>query len=99
MIRTEILNTAAYNMQRGLNPIEQFYNYAKVRGFKPNGEATAVTPAAARLATVAKAVAAGKSLPRGGSAPSSGVSLADLATMEDDEFDKHFDKVMRKNQG
>ncbi len=100
LMRQEILGTAAYCIQRGQNPAEAFYNYAKVRGWKgPNGEASSAASQspAKRLATVAKAqAAAGKAIPRGGVAPKPAVTLADLATMEDDEFDKHFDRVMRK---
>lgn len=101
MMRQEILGTAAYCMQRGQNPAEAFYNYAKVRGWQGTNGAPKPAPApvqaARKLATVAKAQGAGKALPRGGSAPPAVRSLEDLATMEDKDFDKFFDSVMRKS--
>lgn len=95
MVRQEILNTAAFCMQRGQNPVEAFYNYAKVRGWDGSNGTPKPAPAK-KLATVAKAQAASRSLPRGGTAPVTARSLEDLATMEDKDFDKFFDSVMRK---
>lgn len=98
MMRQEILGTAAYCMQRGQNPVEAFYNYAKVRGWSgPNGAPKpAPVQVAKKLATVAKAQSAGKALPRGGTAPSAAKTLEELATMDDKDFDKFFVSVMRK---
>lgn len=101
MMRQEILGTAAYCMQQGRNPVEAFYNYAKVRGWRgPNGTPkptlAPTTTTAKKLATVAKAQSTSRALPRGGSAPPTARTLEDLATMEDADFDKFFDSVMRK---
>lgn len=100
MMRQEILGTAAYCMQQGRNPVEAFYNYAKVRGWNgPNGQPPAkptVATTAKKLATVARAQSATKALPKGGSAPPAARTLEDLATMEDKDFDKYFDSIMRK---
>lgn len=98
MLRQEIVGTSHYLMQRGQNPAEAFYNYAKTRGWQqpqPAAPKPAVNPAK-KLATVAKAQAAAKSLPRGGVAPKPSVTLADLAEMDDSEFDKNFEKVMKR---
>lgn len=102
MMRQEILGTSAFCMQQGKNPVEAFYNYAKVRGWQgrngtpaPAAKPTAATTAK-KLATVARAQSASRALPKGGSAPPTGRSLEDLSTMEDKDFDKYFDSVMRK---
>lgn len=101
MMRQEILGTAAFCMQQGRNPVEAFYNYAKVRGWQgKNGAQPASKPTvsttAKKLATVARAQGASRSLPRGGSAPPATRTLEDLSTMDDKDFDKYFVSVMRK---
>lgn len=100
MMRQEILGTAAYCMQRGQNPVEAFYNYAKVRGWQgPNGApkpAPAPAQVAKKLATVAKAQGAARSLPKGGSVTHTPKSLEDLAKLGDEDFHKYFESVMRK---
>ena len=108
LIRQEILGTSAAAMQRGQNPAEVFYAYAKVRGFDGNGAAGAAAApaprpssapqqAAAKLATVAKAQGVGKGMPRGGVAPPPEITLESLAKMEDKEFDLNFDRFFRKS--
>jgi hypothetical protein len=102
ILRQEIVGTSAAAMQRGQNPAEVFYAYAKVRGYGAGNGSTvkpsqAPTSATQKLATVAKAQSAAKGLPRGGSAPPSAVTLESLAAMDDDEFDKNFDKFWRKS--
>lgn len=105
ILRQEIIGVSASAMQRGQNPAEVFYNYAKVKGWgRQQQAAPAPAPApkpapapAQKLATVAKAQSASRSLPKGGAAPKAGLTLADLATMDDAEFDKNFDRVMRRS--
>lgn len=102
MMRQEILGTAAYCMQRGQNPVEAFYNYAKVRGWQGANGATKPSPAAApvqvekKLATVRKAQGAARSLPKGSAIAHAPRTLEELATLDGDDFHKYFDSVMRK---
>lgn len=97
----EIIGAAANAIQQGRNPAEVFYAYAKARGYTPaksNGDARPQQPAvdaAAKLQTIARGQQAAKA-PRGGSAPPAALTLETLSQMDDDEFDKNFDKFFRK---
>lgn len=103
-LRQEILWTSANAVNQGMSPAQVFYNYAKALGWqKPasggNGKESphqAAPSAAEKLATVAKAQATTRSLPRGGSAPPPAITLESLANMDDSEFDAKFDTFWRK---
>lgn len=103
-LRQEILWTSANAVNQGMSPAQVFYNYAKALGWqKPasggNGKEfpqQSAATAAEKLATVAKAQATTRSLPRGGSAPPPAITLESLANMEDSEFDANFEKFWRK---
>lgn len=100
-LRDEIIGASYDAMNRGQNPAEMFYAYAKTRGFQANGNGAQQQPkpkvdTAAKLATVAKGQSSGRSLPRGGAAPPAAITLESLAQMDDAEFDKNFDKFWRK---
>lgn len=104
IITQEIVGASAAAMDRGQNPAEMFYNFAKLKGWQTGGAPSAaakeslpppVVKPAAKLAAIAKGSASARS-PRGGTAPATGVSLTDLAAMDDAEFDAHFDKLWRR---
>jgi len=93
LITQEILGISASALNRGANPAELFYNYAKMRGWANAAPQPQASPT--KLATVARAQSATRS-PRGGAAPRAGLSLEDLAGMDDGEFDAAFDKFWRR---
>ena len=95
LITQEILGISASALNRGANPAELFYNYARQRGWAQAPQPQSPQAAQAKLTTVARAQASTRS-PRGGAAPRTGVSLEDLARMDDGEFDAAFDKFWRR---
>lgn len=99
IITQEIVGASAAAMDRGQNPAEVFYNFAKLKGWTaPSAQKTeslSVVKPAQKLTTVAKGAAAARS-PRGGTAPAASVTLTDLAGMDDAEFDAQFDKLWRR---
>lgn len=96
-IRREEMWLAEQAMGAGANPAERIYAVAKLRGYQakkgtPNG--------ADRLTAIERGQAAAKSLggTAGGEAPAKGTPQW-LLTASEDEFDKYFERVMRKAYG
>lgn len=101
-LRQDIFSIAARAQQTGRNPAELYYEYAKLRGYQPQQEQVAQPQqkpqsgnGAQRLKQIAAAQAVSKA-PKGGTAPQAAVTLSDLSTMTDDEFDKNFDKFWKQ---
>lgn len=102
-LRQDIFSIAARAHQTGRNPAELYYEYAKLRGYQPQQEQTTQPQqqkpqsgnGAQRLKQIAAAQAVSKA-PKGGTAPQAAVTLTDLSTMSDDEFDKNFDRFWKQ---
>lgn len=78
--------------RRGISAAERFYELAKVRGYQP-GNGTAPTEGSTRqpnLEQIERNMGKAKSLGPSGSSPRP-TTLADLADMDDDSFDKATD--------
>lgn len=92
--RQQIMNREAMGiawnaMQNGENPAKRAYELAKFRGYKAKPKASE------QIETLQKGAEAAKSLSgKGGQSPAA-LSPEALLDMSDDEFDKHFEKVMR----
>ena len=90
MMNNEAMGIAYNALQNGENPAKRAYELAKFRGFK-GGKPRA----AEQMETLQKGADAAKSLSgKGGQSPAA-LSPEALLDMSDDEFDKHFEKVMR----
>lgn len=105
-LRGDVVAIARKAYQTGKNPAELFYEYAKLRGYQPQAAQPAapaqpVAPAqrqgngAQRLKQIAAAQAVSRA-PKGGVAPNTKPTLADLEAMNDDEFDKYFEPLWRQ---
>lgn len=81
-------------LRQNMNPAEVIYNMAQVFGWKPNTKPDATN----KIQTIAKGQDRSTNVP--GETPL-GVpnSLEELAKLPDDEFDKHFDRIMGKKPG
>lgn len=101
MLQQETLQISARAIQSGQNPAKLFYDLAKVRGFQaPNGGGAAAPKSAPvqpaqKFATVQRAQAATRSMPKGGAAPTPALTLESLANMSDDDFDANFERLFR----
>ena len=82
------------------NPAERMYKLAQFRGWKPaeapTPEVSEKSPDEARMDALEKGATASKTLSGGGKAPEP-LSLEALAAMDDDDFDKAWDKIVGKS--
>lgn len=78
----------ATSMQQGRNPAQSLYDMAKATGFAAPAEGPVASPEDAKLAMVARGVAASKTLSTAGTRPPKQLTLAGLGDMDDDEFGK-----------
>ena len=76
-------------LQNEINPAEQMYKLAKVRGYKPSASGDD------KIAQIDKGQKA-KSLSGGGGKAPEGNTLEALAAMDDDEFEKNWDRIVGK---
>lgn len=76
--------------QDGVNPAERIYNMAKARGYTPKAQADN----SAKMETLIKGTQSKSLAGVGGQSPAP-MSLEALAEMDDAEFEKHFEKIMK----
>jgi hypothetical protein len=93
-----------YARQNNLNPAQLVYNYAKEKGYKLEGVATAKPDLDEKVSRISKGQEAARGVGKSsGGAPTEINSLADLAgaaeDMSDEEFSKAFDKIVPKMKG
>lgn len=89
ILHREAMGIAWNAMQTGQNPAQKAYELARFRGYKPGPKA------AEKIDTLKKGAEAAKSLSgKGGEGPAA-MSPEALLEMSDEDFDKHFEKVMR----
>lgn len=85
----------------GINPAERIYNLAKVRGFKTseNLEQNAFEKIDEKISNLEKGIRMNRSLNNmGGTSDSSNkLTLESLSQMDDEEFGKHWDKIVRRH--
>lgn len=83
---------AATAYRNGINPCERLYELAKHRGYKNQS----TQASSDKFNQLERGMKASKSLGApGGSAPQA-MTLEALASMDDDDFDKNWEKIMRK---
>ena len=88
IINTEAWNIAQTSLQNNKNPAEVVYTMAKSWGYNAAGKA-GKTDLENKVDTIEKGQQESKTLSdAGGAAESTGLSLADIETMSDEEFDK-----------
>jgi hypothetical protein len=88
--------------KHGANPAERIYNLAKLRGYQNTPPKVVETPqqkSTQKLDQLERGMQAAKSLGSAGGAASQELTLEALADMDDDDFAKHWDKIMGKNKG
>lgn len=81
-------------LQEGENPMGRIHAMAKARGWKPEAAKATAMDAGAKVAQIAKGVAASKA-PTGGTAPEPD-SLEALAEMDEAEFVKNWDRIINR---
>jgi hypothetical protein len=88
-------NIAAKAFQEDINPAQRIYNIAKRRGYssKPKAEEQ---KAEEKIATLQKGANAARSLSAASGNQSPPLTLEALAEMDDDDFDRNWDKVMKQ---
>lgn len=85
---------AVRSMQEGENPMGRIHAMARARGWKPEALKAPAMDAGAKVAQIAKGVAASKA-PAGGTAPEPD-SLEALAEMDEAEFVKNWDRIINR---
>lgn len=90
-------------VNRGADPARAAYEIAKTVGYagkkaEPKVEEKPKADPDAKVDNIAKGQQAAKSLSSGNGAQEPPLTLEALAEMDDDDFDKNWDKVMRKNR-
>lgn len=96
IIQNEELGLAAQALQNEMSPAEILYNMAKARGYTQQ-QAPAHQDKSAeeiKMDMAAKGVDASRSLSSAGGKSEKDISLESLADMDDDEFDKNWDKLI-----
>lgn len=95
---------AAKAYQDGVNPAMRMYELAKVRGYQKAAAQSTVAPmtapvnnSAAKIAELEKTIQASKSLGESGGRVDKGLSAEALLEMDDEDFIKNWDKVMKKS--
>lgn len=98
MQQQQIINTEAWNiaqtaLNNNKNPAEVVYSMANSWGYKAAGQADK-TELEQKVDTINKGQQEAQTLSDAGGAPdSTGISLADIESMSDDDFDKLWDKL------
>ena len=97
MVREDEMAIAAHAMTNGLNPAEKLFALAKLRGFNQDSKVVEKSTnnnqapsknAVQKIEQIEKGLKASKSLNESGSSSSNKLTLEDIASMSDAEFDK-----------
>lgn len=84
-IRRDAMAMAARALQAGRSPAEMAYQLAKNQGYAPKA---ATNSNSDKIANIQKGQKATPSMPSGGGVKKEGISLEDIANMDDDQFDE-----------
>ena len=91
-LQNETRFVANMALRQGANPAERIYQIARELGYKPSQKQIDPT---SKIQQLQKGQKASSPLSGGGAEDESSVTLGRLAEMDDDEFDKHWDRLKK----